>query len=395
MKSLLLISRCPPYPLHLGDRLIVWHLATQLAARGWDIDLLAFAQYASDYRERGRYQHFFRSTELYAEPKRTQLAYLQRLRRPFPTQADEAWSPAMWRAIQMRLSERRYDAIHLFGGVQVYEFHGALGGLPAIITPYESYSLYLQRLIQQSAWHARARYSLQRLMAQRYERFMYAPYQQVVVLAEPDKQALLAANPRLNITVIPNGVDLADFPHTNKARRPATLLFTGNYEYGPNVDAAQLLATEIFPQVRARVPHASLWLVGHAPPPALQALQNDRIRVTGRVADIRPYLAEATVFVSPLRVGAGIKNKVLEAMAAGLPIVASPISADGIAARHGEEMLIAPPEAMAEMVIALLKDKTLQARLSAKGRELIQQRYTWARVASSYEGLYARLSVSF
>lgn len=389
MKSLLLVSRCPPYPLHLGDRLIVWHLSQQLAARGWDIDLLAFAQYASDYRERGRYQHLFRTTQLYAEPPRTPLAYLQRLRRPFPTQAADAWSPSLWRDIEARLSERRYTAIHFFGGVQVYEFHGALGGLPAVITPYESYSLYLQRLIASGGggWGAR----LQQRLAHHYERFMYAPYAEVVVLAEPDKQALLAANPRLKVTVIPNGVAIEDFPLPTKPRKPATILFTGNYEYAPNVDAARLLAAEIFPQVRARVPHASLWLVGHAPPPSLQALQSDRIRVTGRVADVRPYLAEATVFVSPLRVGAGIKNKVLEALASGLPVVASPISADGIAARHGEEMLIVPPEAMAEAVIATLKDKALQARLSARGRALIEARYTWAQVANAYEALYARL----
>ena len=177
-------------------------------------------------------------------------------------------------------------------------------------------------------------------------------------------------------------------------QRIPALLFVGNYEYAPNVDAALRLATEIFPAVQARVPQAHLWLVGNAPPPALTALKSDSIRVTGHVPDVRPYLARASAFVSPLRLGAGIKNKVLEALAMGCPVVATPMSLDGIAVQDGEDVLVADGTAMIEGIVRLLQDEGLRSTLSTNGRKLIENRYSWDHVAQQYEHLYKNLSVS-
>ena len=124
-------------------------------------------------------------------------------------------------------------------------------------------------------------------------------------------------------------------------REPHTLLFVGNYEYAPNQDAARILVERVLPRVRQALPDARLQLVGANPPGWLQALAADHIEVSGRVPDVAPYLARATVFVCPLRMGAGLKNKVLEALAMGIPVVATPLSVDGIAVRDGESALIA------------------------------------------------------
>ena len=104
--------------------------------------------------------------------------------------------------------------------------------------------------------------------------------------------------------------------------------------------------------------------------------------------DVRPYLARAGVFVSPLRLGAGIKNKVLEALAMGCPVVATPLSLDGIAARDGEEALIADSGDMVDAVVRVLQDDALRARLGQQGRSLIEARYSWDAVAEQYERLY-------
>jgi glycosyltransferase involved in cell wall biosynthesis len=121
-------------------------------------------------------------------------------------------------------------------------------------------------------------------------------------------------------------------------------------------------------------------------------LSSDAITVTGRVPDMRPYLARATVFVSPLRLGAGIKNKVLEALAMGCPVVATPLSVDGIDAQHERDLLVADGSALAEAVIRVLKNADLQRRLSANGRQLIEARYSWPRVAAMYEALYQQVT---
>jgi len=391
MKSLLFVSRCPPYPLHFGDRLILWHLARELKAWGYVMDLLAFAQYESDFHELEMYHEFFRDVQVIQEPQRSQLSYLRRVLLPhtrFPREARHSWSPEMWRAIAGKLGVWDYDAIHFFGGIQVYEFYHVLRGQKAIITPYESFSLYLKRQIEQTN---RTADRIQRVITRQFERFMYRPYDTTVVVAKPDLQELLDVNPDLNARVISNGIDLDFFKVEPSKREKARLLFTGNYEYQPNLDAAMLLATEILPEVQAAIPDLKLWLVGNAPPPELIALQSDAIEVTGRVPDIRPYLAEATIFVCPLRLGAGIKNKVLEAMAMGLPTIATPLSIDGIAARHNQEVIIAEVSQIAGETIRLLNTVSLQQTLSQNSRALIENRYSWTQVAEAYQSLYDRI----
>jgi glycosyltransferase involved in cell wall biosynthesis len=394
--NILLISRCPPWPLHLGDRLIIYHLVSELELVHHNIDLLAFSNRPEDADELDHYDYKFRHVELIPEPTRTPLDYAQRLLWPparFPASAQAAWSPAMWQAIERRLDAQQYDVVHLFGGVHVYEVHKALRGLPTVITPYESYSLYLRRALEQAPHlRERAALSAQQAIARGFERFMFTPYQRTVVVAERDRDELHALNPMLPIDVIPNGVDLDTFRVKPTPRLPDTLLFTGNYEYAPNVDAALWLAREILPSVQARIPDVKLWLVGNAPPPEMQALASETVKVTGRVPDIKPYLARATAFVSPLRLGAGIKNKVLEALALGCPVVATPISVDGISVTDGQDALVADNDALVDAVVRLLKDTALQAALSDNGRRLIEERYSWARVAALYERLYHEVS---
>lgn len=398
---ILLISRCPPYPLYLGDRLIVYHLAEELEARKHRLDLLAFYDRPTDPAEQRHYDHRFEHVELFPEPRRSQVDYLKRLLLPsarFPRQVGQSWSPEMWRAIQARLDAERYDVIHLFGGVQVYEFYHALRGLPAIITPYESYSLYLRRIMDAKCRGkaclapAQILLQLQLRIACSFESFMFAPYQRVTVVSERDRDELLSLNPALPVTVIPNGVDTVYFRRARARRKARALLFVGNYEYAPNVDAALHLATEILPQVQKRVPDVKLWLVGNAPPPELLALAGESVRVTGRVPDVRPYLARAAAFVCPLRLGAGIKNKILEALAIGCPVVATPISVDGIAVRDGDSALIAEGQALVDAIMRLLNDAILQQRLADNGRALIEAQYSWSRVAEVYEDVYAAVS---
>ncbi|MBE0690076.1 MAG: glycosyltransferase, partial [Anaerolineae bacterium] len=397
--QILLISRCPPYPLHLGDRLIVYHLARELSGRGHEIDLLAFYDHDEDATDEAQtpYAPLFRHVELIREPSRTPQDYVSRLLLPatrFPRNAESAWSSAMWRAIENRLAAQQYDAALVFGGIAVYEYVHALAGLPAIITPYESFSLYLKRLIaaRSSALIGQLQVRAQRRLARVYESFMYTPYQRTVVVSAQDRDELLSIDPRLRVEVIPNGIDLDYFQMQTLEREPATLLFTGNYEYAPNVDAALLLARVVLPEVRLQMPEAKLWLVGNSPSQEMQALASDHIVVTGRVDDMRPYLARATLFVCPLRFGAGIKNKVLEALAMGCPVLASPLSVDGIDVHDGHELALAAPDAFAERVVHLLHDPSARQAFATHGRTLVETQYGWVPVAEAYEALFRKIT---
>lgn len=387
----LLISRCPPYPLYLGDRLILWHLARELQTVGVQIDLIAYTQQPQDHDEIASYAHLFGSVQLLPETPRSMLSYAQRVLLPsrrFPRQSAQSWSPQMWQTVEQALAQHDYDVLHLFGGVHLYELAHLTTRFPAIITPYESYSLYLRRVVARSgAWLDRLRL----WMARQYESWMFTPYARTIVLTEEDRTELLRLNPRLPVAVIPNGIDLAQFQPQPQPRDPHTLLFVGNYEYPPNHEAALYLASQILPAVQRVFPDVRLQLVGNSPPADLLALRSDQIDVTGRVPDIRPYLQRATLFVCPLLTGAGIKNKVLEALAMGIPLVATPLSVDGISVRDGVHLRVVEPSGMAAAVVDLLRDPALCQQMSAAGRAVIEAEYSWQHVAQQYAQLYEQV----
>jgi glycosyltransferase involved in cell wall biosynthesis len=261
---------------------------------------------------------------------------------------------------------------------------------PNIIIPYESYSLFLDRQ------RKRAQSLAQRLMlwaqlqaARRYEQAMFSGYDRVVVLSEIDAQALHALQPALPLRVIPNGVDIEHFIPADHEPDQPVLLFTGNFSYPPNVDGALWLAQDIFSLVQQRIPQARLMLVGNNPPANLIGLASDAIHIPGYVPDLRPYLQQALIFVSPLRFGAGIKNKVLEAMAMQKPVVATPLSCDGIGLTEGEHVLYGTSaDELASAVIRLIQDGALRQRMAQANRQWIEAHYTWQRVADQYEALY-------
>ncbi len=394
--DVLLISRCPPFPLYRGDRLIPYHLAHELSARRYQIDLLAFYDQPADIADVPRYQNLFRSVTLIREPRRSPLSYFQRARQAnarFPRSAEQSWSPAMWRAIATALQERTYDVVHLFGGVQVYEYLPLVRQLPNVIVPYESYSLWLDRAVQEDrSWLGRWVKDFQYRIASGYESWMFEDYDRVVLLAEPDARALKSLNPRTPLVVIPNGVDMDYFTPTGFEPEDPVLMFIGNYDYQPNLDAALRLVRDIFPRVRQAVPSARLYLVGGNAPPELCAYASEAVEITGRVPDTRPYFEFSMIFVSPLRYGAGIKNKVLEAMAMETPVVATPLSCDGIPVRHGQHVLLGQTdEDLVNSIFQLLREPRLRLNLRQHGRRLIEQSFTWQRVADQYEDLYQQV----
>ncbi len=394
--DILLISRCPPFPIYHGDRLIPYHLARQLSARSHQIDLLAFYQEPSDLANVPRYSRLFRDVKLIREPQRSLLEYLWRGYHSgarFPASADESWSPEMWNAVRSILDDRTYSAVHLFGGVQVYEYRHLVESSPTVIVPYESFSLWLERAIKEENsrighWFKQA----QLRMARSYESWMFEGYDRVVVLTDLDAQMLKTLNPHLPLVVIPNGVDVEYFSPTDYEPEEPTLFFLGNYDYAPNLDAALRLVRNIFPRIKEKTPTARLYLVGSNPTPELCSYASDHVEITGRVPDIRPYFEYSMIFVSPLQLGAGIKNKVLEALAMQTPVVATPLSCDGIPVEHGLHVMIGKTDdELVDHIFRLLRDPQLRQRLRQAGRQLIQQQFTWNRVADQYEQLYLQL----
>ena len=238
---------------------------------------------------------------------------------------------------------------------------------------------------------------LRAVVAARVEERAMAGFDIVTAVAEADAERLRRLRPCHRIDVVPNGVDTERFaPEMNEPEEDTTLVFVGAMSFGPNVAAMQWFCAHVFPTVRALHPQARLEIVGRGPSDAVRSLEEiDGVTVTGEVDDVRPYLARATAFVAPMVSGSGIKNKVLEAMAMRLPVVATPLGVEGLALVPDEEVLVAPTAgAMAQAIVELLDDPMKRRSIGASARAVVEQRYTWDACAASYERLWHELAAA-
>jgi glycosyltransferase involved in cell wall biosynthesis len=226
----------------------------------------------------------------------------------------------------------------------------------------------------------------------RFERETISRADAVVVLTERDRRALEAAAAGTHVVTIPLGVEISPEPLDPVGTPPPSILFVGGYGHLPNVEAALRLGREILPRVRERRPDAVLHLVGDRPPKAVRELANDGIVVTGRVPDVRPFLDAAAVVVAPLRMGGGMRNKVLEALAAGKAVVASGLAAAGLNAEEAQQLRLAETDSeFAAAIVELLQDEEARRALAGGARRWSEAHLGWDERVDTFEGLYRSL----
>lgn len=204
----------------------------------------------------------------------------------------------------------------------------------------------------------------------------------IITVSPRECRLLTDLAPSARTLAIPNGVDTDFFKPADKAPAPHRLVFVGQMDYLPNVDAVTWFAEQVWPILHRQNPGLQWTIVGRNPSPAVQQLaQYPNITVTGFVPDVRPYL-DAAISIAPIRVSCGVQNKVLEALAAGSPVVASPDVAEGLDVRAQEDFLIAKkPADWIAAIELLLKDPALAQRLAAQARETMLQHLTWNHIA--------------
>ena len=225
-------------------------------------------------------------------------------------------------------------------------------------------------------------------LLKRYEQRYCQKFSNLVVTTTEDRRQMSELSGKEHIHVVSNGVDLDMFEMRSQDPNGQSLVFIGAMDNLPNIDAVTFLAREIFPLVRQKYPAATLSLVGARPTAAVRSLSEiPNVTVTGKVPEMTPYLHESTVCVVPMRSGYGIKNKTLEAMAAGIPVVASDRGLEGlpIADKQTSAIKADSPEDYAEAINRLFDSAELRAELSKNGRSLIEQGFTWAIAGKQYE----------
>jgi polysaccharide biosynthesis protein PslH len=229
----------------------------------------------------------------------------------------------------------------------------------------------------------------------RYEKRYCAKFSQIVVTTEDDRQELLQFSPNATIDIIPNGVDLALFPERSHDPNGFDLVFVGAMDASHNIDAARFFALEVMPGLRQKYPEATFRIVGARPTAEVLALAaHPGIVVTGKVDSMVEQLHRATICVVPLRTGFGIKNKTLEAMAAGVPVVGSDRGLEGLAVDGADTPLRAlranRVEEYIQAIDRLFQHPDLRTQIAQTARSLVEHTYTWESAGRSYERVLAQ-----
>ncbi len=399
MRILFLTARLP-YPPNRGDRLRAYHFLRVLS-REHRITLLSFIDDSREAEHVAALRPFCEDIQLVRRAAWQGAAGAALgAWRPLPLQSLYYRSPVMRGAVDRLLGREAFDVVyvHLFRMAQyvadrfrpyrILDLTDAISGEVARALPYRD-----------PFWRLVYRLELPRI--ERYERAMVRQFDETWVISEAERAAIAAAvgagvggdgRPPPNLRVVANGVETERYRPQLRPAGGAALVFVGHMGVFHNVDAAVRLAEGILPRVRAAVPGARLELIGTEPAARVRALAGlPGVGVRGHVVDLNAALNEAGVFVAPLRFAAGVQNKVLEAMAAGLPVVSSSEVNEGLRATPGEHLLRSDSVVGRGVgAVGVLGYAAEGARLGQAGREFVLERFRWEAVGERVREIEGR-----
>ncbi len=406
-KRILVLTPQFPYPPHQGTTIRNYHLVAGLARRQ-QVHLLSFGDPAQS--QGTPLDALCQSVQVVPPPQHSTRQRLKGLLLSrLPDMAQRLPSASFQAALTATLEREDPDVVEVEGIelaqylFQVAECRG-VGQRPLLVFDDHNAEYVLQQrafetdVRQPGRWIGAAYSFVQWQRLRGYERRACLTADRVVAVSEADAFALQRLVPGLEPAVVPNGVDMDYYTAPISPLDPPEgpegwdLVFTAKMDFRPNVDAVLWFVREVLPLIRRESPATRFWAVGKDPHPRLAPLASaPGVRLTGWVADVRPYIARAAVYVIPLRIGGGTRLKVLEAMAMGKAIVSTTLGCEGFELVPGQELAIADaPAEFAATVLALLRDPERREAMGRAGRRLAASRYDWRMIVPKLEKVHER-----
>ncbi|MFM9943914.1 MAG: glycosyltransferase [Bacteroidia bacterium] len=377
MKILFVANRVP-YPPFRGDKLKIYNLAKRLSVNH-ELYLITFAESKDDYNYTAELEKLFKQVHIISLPKwQSYLNCLIAIFSNLPFQVAYFKSTKMKSLVQTFLAKNNTDIIHT-QHLRMAQFTSEIN-IPKILDLPDAFSLYWKRRIENQKNIFKSFF--EKLEYQRLYNFegeIVKKFNLGLVCSREDLNYMKAEHGSSNIDLLRNGVDLDTFKSEGHYySKNSVLLFTGNMDYSPNVDAVGYFVKEIFPIITSKFPKVKFIIAGQRPVKQVTDLKSENIEITGFIPDLKLMYQQAAIVVSPLRFGAGTQNKVLEAMAMGVPVVSGIIGFEGLEIENGAGVFLETnPQGFANKVIELLESEPLRRNTGVKGNEVAKSKFSW------------------
>ena len=233
-------------------------------------------------------------------------------------------------------------------------------------------------------------FQMQAKKMEAYERKVCRAAKHVIAVSEIDASRMKEAFGIESVTSVPTGVDVEYFAPSGDSSAVSDLVFCGSMDWLPNVDAVEFFLAEVLPLIRKKLPNATFTIAGRSPDArVLKAVQGiEGVTVTGKVADMRPYLWGAKLSIVPIRIGGGTRLKIYECMAAGIPVVSTTVGAEGLRYQDGEDIILADdPVSFANACLRLLSDEAARLSLAHNAIESVRKNFSWDAVSREFESI--------
>jgi len=392
----LMLTPYLPYPLLSGGQIRTYNLLKNLSKKH-DITLFALIKEESERKHIAELEKYCKKVVVF---KRSEKPFTLRNIittgfSAFPFLVIRNLVDEVREAVKHELLSQKYDLIHA-------ETFYMMPNIPETTIPVLLVEQTIEYLGYQSYargskfWFLKPLFAIDILKIRWWEEFFWRTCSRLVVMSEEDKTYLeQTAKGIQNINVVANGVDVEYFQQTKKKLpKHPTVLFVGTFKWLPNVEAVKFLVQDVWPKILAKLPNATLHIVGSSPTEEIFALEkkSTNIRVSGSVEDIRDAYAQAHVLVAPIFSGKGTRYKVLEAFATGTPVVATHLAVEGLHITAGMHALIGnSPEEIANATVRVLQDEKLQSSLAQHGMELVFKEYNWQNISAKLDAIYLEL----
>lgn len=272
--------------------------------------------------------------------------------------------------------------------IRVAEYVKDYKNVPKTLDYMDALSRGMMRRLEISSFYLKPFIRIENTRLKRYEHFIFSSFDHKSIISEQDRDFIVHADNQ-DIIIIRNGVDQKFFHPRDGVDKSFELLFTGNMSYPPNVDGVDFLVKEILPLVWKTHPKVKLVIAGANPSPKVKALASEKVEVTGWVDDIRDYYAAAKVFVAPMKIGSGLQNKLLEAMAMKLPSITTSLANNALKAVPNEDILIGNNAVeISNHIISLLDNQQKADQLAEKGLDFVSKNYNWENSTTQLEALF-------